>query len=160
MLPKKLEEHLRLTLSNLPTPFSQLAFLASVRDPYTGRYLHEGWYSLASPEEVHQVLRRVHEDTFESVIELRLVEMSSELRRYFDAVCQPENPTARLWLDLEPYREMIPQGCSQLERSLFLSQVKAALTILLIAPRWPLLREQDAWQSQPPAPRFRPHLDN
>ncbi len=160
MSEDRLNRQLLLSLGNLPTPFSQLAFLASLRDLYTGQYLHEGWCSLGSTDEVHNTLRRVHGETFEQVAKLRLLEVCRELRRHFESVGKPEEPSARLWLDLEPYREMIPEGCSELERTLFLSQMKAALTILLSAPRWPLLQEPDAWPSQPPAQLFPPRLDN
>ena len=160
MLVDKLNRQVRHTFSYLPTPFSQLSFLTSLRDPYTGRYLHEGWYWVGSADEVHVSLRRVHEETFELVMKLPLVEVCRELRRHFESVGKPEESSARLWLNLEPYREMIPEGCSELERSLFLSQMKTALTILLSVPRWPLLQEPDAWPSQPPAPQSRPHRDN
>ena len=162
MLQRNIEEHVELTLASLPTAFSQLAFLASVRDTCTGRYLHEGWYGIASPEEVHGLLQRTHRRTFHSVLGLRLPEMCGELKSYLRSVSQASaaHGTARVWLELESYREMIPQGCSFLDRDLFVSQMRAALRVLALAPELPLPREQCALQSPQLVRQFQRHRDN
>lgn len=160
MIPKKLEEHLDLTLNCLPTSFSQLAFFASVRDPYNGRYLHEGWLSLASPDEVHEVLRRLHQEVFELVLRLPVSLLSGELKRYLESLSESQEETVRLWQELESYREMTPQGVSAVARELFVSQMKAALGVLLNAPDWPRTPARSSSQHQPLVPQFQRHLDN
>jgi hypothetical protein len=162
MALQRLEEHLERALQYLPAAFSQLAFLASVRDTYTGRYLHEGWYSIASQEEVHHLLRHTHQQVFEQVLDLPLAELCRELSEYFRSAAEAgtEEEAARVWLELESYREMIPQGCSPLDRGLFLSQVGAALGMLVIAREPPLPGEQSAWPHPRPDPRLLRHRDN
>jgi hypothetical protein len=160
MIPKKLEEHLELTLNCLPTSFSQLAFFASVRDPYNGRYLHEGWLSLESADKVHEVLRRLHQEVFELVLRLPVRLLCGELRRYLESLSESREETVRLWQELESYREMTPQGAPGLSRELFVSQMRTALAVLLSAPDWPQIPARSSSQHQPLVPQFQRHLDN
>jgi hypothetical protein len=162
MLRQTIDRHLELTLERLPTAFSRLAFLSSVRDPSTGRYLHEGWFSLASPEEIHEVMRKTHLRIFGEVLSRSLNETCSELGEYLRSITEEgsRTRTVRVWLELESYREMIPVGSSFLERELFFSQIRAALRLLALAPEIPSPAEQSAWQSQQLDPQSQRHRDN
>jgi hypothetical protein len=160
MLPAKIEEQLELTFSYLPTWFSRLAFLASVRDAYTGKYLHEGWFMMVPPEEVHDALQRAHKQVFDLVLRMSIVEFCGELRRYLESLTASERHTVSLWLELETYREMIPEGASEVARELFLSQMKLALKTLFRAPDWPRIPAQSAWPRQQLVLPPRPHLEN
>lgn len=144
----------------LPSPFAQLAFLASLRDPYTGHYLHEGWASICSPAEVNVALRETHQDVFECVTGLSLVGLSRELRKHFKSLGEAERRAATLWLETEPYYEMIPEGCSSLSRKFFISQVRFALELLIHAPSWEYLEEPAASPLPPPGPTLQRHLVN
>jgi len=159
MTLRKLEQHLERALEYLPAAFSQLAFLSSVRDSYTGRYLHEGWCSIASREEVHRVLQQTHQGVFDRVLGLPLVEVRRELSEYFRSASEagPEEAAAQVWLELESHRDMIPQGCSPLDRDLFLSQVRTALEMLVSARESPPPEEQSASKHPPldPQPQHR-----
>ena len=118
------------------TPFAALVFLGSLRDAYSGRYLHEGWGQMASAEEIHSTLRETHQSLFNSVLRLSLTSLSTQLRIHFEALNQPERETSVWWLELEPFRDLIPQGCSVVLRELFISKVKTALDVLCQAPGW------------------------
>ena len=138
------------SLSCLPNALGRLIFLTSLRDSYTGRYLHEGWVTVASPEEVNQKLRHIHREVFDLVIRLPLLSFCKELREHFKTVGGIEENSAKLWLEIEPYREMIPEGCLRAERDFFISQIKAALRVLVHAPDWEILREPGALPLQQP----------
>jgi hypothetical protein len=159
---QKVEEHLEQALEYLSAALAQLAFLSSVRDNCTGRYLHEGWYHCASPEEVHRVLQGAHREVFGRVLDLPLAELCQELTRYFCAESGggTEQAAAQVWLELEPYREMIPQGCSPLDRELFLSQLRSALGVLVTRRESPPLGEQGASPHPPLDPRSQHRWDN
>lgn len=147
-------------LASLSSPFAKLVFLTSVRDPYTGHYIHEGWAHCSSPQEVHEMLREAHRIAFESLLELSVVEIARELRRHFESLDQVESSVASLWIDLEPYREMIPQGSPEISRRFFTSQVHLGLELLLCDPEWAPLKEPVASQLQQPDPQPRPQLLN
>jgi hypothetical protein len=136
--------------------FARLVFVGSLRDAYTGRYLHEGWGQLASADEIHQALSAVHREVFVSMLGLPLLDVARELRLHFRSLDQPEPETAALWLEIEPFRDLVPQGCSALLRELFVSQVTAALEVLRRAPDWPELSEPVALP--PPLPDQSPLL--
>lgn len=136
--------------------FARLVFVGSLRDAYTGRYLHEGWCQVASVDEIHQTLRSTHQAIFVSVLSLPLLDIARELRLHFRSLGQPESETAALWLETEPFRDLIPQGCTASLRELFVSQVTLALELLRRAPEWPVLAEPVALP--PPLPDQSPLL--
>ena len=144
MILKSVEDELELTFTYLPTSFSRLAFLASVRDTYTGRYLHEGWAMQSSPEQVHEILRRTHEEIFNLVLKMSFKTLCGELKGYLETFESLAQQTMALWVELETYRDMIPAGVSRLSKALFLSQIKIALKALLTMPEWPLIQAQSA----------------
>ena len=160
MTPRTLEELLDLSLKHLPTAFARLAFIAALRDPYIGRYLHEGWTSIGSFEEIHEVLRSRHYGMFELVSGFPMPKLCAELKRYFDSLSTPREQTARLWSELESYREMIPAGTSTEEREFFVSQMRAAVAVLITVPDWNQLRELSSWQLPQLDQQFPRHLEN
>src|SRR6202790_3632315 len=102
-----ISRYLSQVFDSLPSPFAQLAFLASLRDPYTGHYLHKGWATVCSPAEVNVTLRDTHQSVFASVAGLSLVELSRELRKHFRSTSEVERRAVTLWLDTKPYYEML-----------------------------------------------------
>jgi hypothetical protein len=157
---ERLERYLSRALDSLEGPLAQLVYLASLRDPYTGRYLHEGWSSVVSSDSVHSALRDAHRAAFETTMTLVLPDLSSDLRRHFRALGEQEQRVAKLWLETEPYYEMIPEGCPQLSRRFFISQVRVALEILLRAPNWKFLAEPVSLPFQQLDPPPQPHWPN
>jgi hypothetical protein len=159
MIHKTIEQHLELALDHLPTSFARLAFLAAVRDPYTGRYLHEGWTLIGSREKIHQILRSVHAEIFELVCSMPIPELCAELNGYFRGLSVPFEESVRVWSESESYRDMLPQGICADEREFFISQMRTALRILLTAPDW-AQREVTSWRFLQPGQQFRRHLEN
>ena len=155
-----ISRYLSRVFDSLPSPFAQLAFLASLRDPYTKHYVHEGWATMCSPAEVNVILRDTHQSVFASVAGVSLVELSRELRKHFRSISEVERRTATLWLDTKPYYEMIPEGCSSLSRKYFISQVRFALELLVHAPTWEYLEEPTSSQPPQPVQPPRPHFVN
>jgi hypothetical protein len=147
-------------MGSLRTPFARLIFLTSTRDHYTGQYLHDGWASESSAEEVNAVLRKMHRQVFEAVTTLPLLDLCREIRVHFDSLGEAESPTASFWIETEPYREMVPSGYPELARKLFISQVRLALEVLVQAPNWEQLGESVASPRPPLGPGHPPHWLN
>lgn len=141
------------TMSSLPSAVARLVYLASIRDSYTGRYQHDGWFTLATPEEVHWVVRRIHRETFESVMQLELELLCEELKGHFESIGGAVKEVAGSWLEFEPYREMMPTACPAVDRCFFISQMRTALKVLVCSPDLALLAEGCASPAPPPAPR-------
>jgi len=149
---ERLDRYLQRALDSLDGPFAKLAFLASLRDPYTGRYLHEGWSAVLPAELVHDALRDTHRSVFHKAVDLGLPDLCNELRAHFRLLGEEETRVAKLWLETEPYYELVPEGCPQLPRKFFITQIRAALAVLVRAPNWRFLREPVA----SPPPQFDP----
>jgi hypothetical protein len=137
MTPEELFRQLQYAFESLPTPFARLIFLSSLRDPYTGRYMQEGWAVIATADEIHQALEEAQKEIFSVVVGLPLADFCRELREHFASLGQPEGEVARVWLETEPFRDMVPRGCSATERSLFVSQMRLALEMLTRLPETP-----------------------
>jgi hypothetical protein len=137
-------------LGALPTPFQQLVFLASLRDSYSGRYLHEGWATVVSADEIHRALRQAHLDCFDEILKLPLTALCGQLQQHFASLGEEERKVAALWLETEPHRDTIPAGASRLEREFFLSQMRAALAVLASALSLEALPERFSWPPQRP----------
>ena len=156
----RLERYLNRALDSLDGPFAQLAFLASLRDPYTGRYLHEGWSAVLPQELVHDALRETHRRVFQSAVDLSLADLCNELRRHFQLLGEEERRVAKLWLETEPYYELVPEGCPQLPRRFFITQIRAALEVLVRSPHWEFLREPSSLPLPPLDPQPQPRWPN
>jgi len=160
LLEDPVSRYLQNAMSMLPTPFARLVFLTSMRDHYTGHYLHEGWASASSSEEVNAALGQMHRQVFEVVATLSLLDLCREIRKHFHSLGEAELRAANFWLETEPYYEMIPAGYAQLARKLFISQVRLALEVLVRAPTWQCLEASASWPLQPPDPARPPHWLN
>jgi len=139
-----LKRYIAQAVHSAGTSFAALVFFGSLRDAYSGRYLHEGWGQVSSAEEIHFVLRETHQSVFNSVLRLSLTDLSKQLRIHFQSLDQPERDTSVWWLEVEPFRDLIPQGCALVLRELFVSKVKTALGVLCHAPQWSELVVQAA----------------
>lgn len=129
-----LERYVARAIEAAATPFQRLVFVGSLRDSYTGQYLHEGWAGVASPEEVHAILDDIHRRVFRAVLRLPVTDLSKEVRHHFALLNQSERQTSALWLETEPFRDLIPRSCSVGLRHFFVSQMRIALEILCRAP--------------------------
>jgi len=132
-------------LESLPGDFERVVYLASLRDTYSGRYLHEGLATLGTAEEVHAELQARHRDAFTMAGRLPLDSLCRQLQEHFARLGSGTQETAAMWMELEPYRDIFPAGCSELEREFFLSQMRAALQLLAGSLKLGFPPEPIAW---------------
>jgi len=152
----QLNNLLERSLGCLPSPFARLVFVASIYDPYAGRYMHEGWAHVASSKEIHRSLQKAHLTAFEEVLSLPLEELGGQLQEHFNNLGGADRKIIRSWLEAEPFRDAIPGGASSLQREFFISQMRTTLWMLVSAFSLEVLPERYASRLQPPAPRS-PH---
>lgn len=154
----RLNTLLNRALTSLQTPLARLVFLASLHDPYAGRYLHEGWTTVAAAEEVHRMIQQTHLSVFESVLDLPIEQLCGQLHEHFCQLGATDREMAKQWLLSEPFRSTVPASASVLQREFFLSQMTTALWILVDSSSSGVLPERYASQLPPPALQFPPHL--
>ena len=129
------------TLDEMRGKFSQLIYLASLRDHNTGRYSHYGLETRYSAEAVNEGLRRCHAKVFEELVALSLEEQTQELIRFFESQGEDRSRLVRAWERLRPYQILPPETCHPLARELFSKNVELILKILRETELWPLLHD-------------------
>jgi len=105
-------------------------------------------------------MRNTHRRVFERVASLSLISLCRELRIHFGHLNEDEGRAVRLWLELESYSEMVPEGCPVVLRRLFISQCRSALRVLAQVPDWSYLRVPAASPHPQLDRRSRLHLIN
>ena len=120
----------RNTLAQIPTLFGRLWYLASLRDQNTGTYQHFGLAQRFDSEEANRVLRQSHLKVFEQWLCYSLEQQKNEADEYLQS--QEGDPAVIIsnWLRLAPYRNCIPVGTREVERKLFMSDLKIVLELL------------------------------
>ena len=118
-------ESWRLTLSQVPTLFGRLVFLASLHDPQTNRYSHSSTADLP-PDDADRLLRNSHQQIFQQWISSRLADQKADLDEYFSTVRGPRYAL--------PYRNLAPATAREVERQLYLTDLETLLELLQYDP--------------------------
>lgn len=111
----------RNTLSQIPTYFGRLVYLASLRDP-TGRYMHEGLVRLLGREEADRTLCHSHHQVFSQWLGFSLAEQKSDLDDYLRVAGGPRQALH--------YRNLVPATAREVERQLYLTDLETLLELL------------------------------
>ena len=112
----------RKTLSQIPTVFGRLAFLASLRDARTGKYSHEGLSRLLSEEDTDRTLCNSHHQVFSEWLSFGLAEQKADLDDYLSA------SGGSRWA--MHYRNLVPPTARDVERQLYLTDLETLLELL------------------------------
>ena len=120
----------RRTLSQIPSLFGRLVWLASLRNPHSGVYEHHGLAVVFGPEESNKALRLSHLACCREWLNTSLREQMADLRLYLGS--QSENPGEVIgnWQELGFWRTILPGSIRGAERATYLANVEALLTLL------------------------------
>jgi hypothetical protein len=112
----------RNTLSQVPTIFGRLAFLASLRNPTTGRYSHDGLLRILGPEDTDRALCNSHHQVFAEWLGFSLAEQKSDLDDFLRNA-----GNSREALD---YHHLVPPTARDVERQLYVTDLETLLELL------------------------------
>jgi len=112
----------RKTLAHVPTVFGRLAFLASLRNPTTGRYSHEDLLRVLGPEETDRALCNSHHQIFSEWLRFSLSEQKADLDAYLNTVGGSR--------DALDYRHLVPPTARDVERQLYVTDLETLLELL------------------------------
>lgn len=118
------------TLSRISSPFSRLAYLASLRDISTNVYEHAGLSAVYPQSAVQQALEQCHQELFERILETPLVAQEEDLRAHLSSLPIGSHKAATQWRKLQTYRALLPADSPEYLKELFCSNVRAILEIL------------------------------
>jgi hypothetical protein len=120
----------RNTLEQIPTKYGKLVYLASLRDPNTGRYRHHGFTAVFGRAESNTALAASHLEVFRDWLSAPLDEKFADLDRYLASLERRREKIARNWRRTRAYRNSVPAAALEAERVLFYAEMEALLAIL------------------------------
>ena len=120
------------TLSQIPSVYGRLVYLASLRDPNSGAYRHHGLSAAFGREQSTYALRKSHEQTFLEWLTLPLNAKNADFRTYFQSVSSEESPQAVVTYLARGarYAAPAPDAAGPAQRRQFQSEVEILLELL------------------------------
>ena len=120
----------RRTLSQIPSRFGRIVYLASLRNPSTGVYEHYGLASLFGPERSNKALRISHLTCCRDWLKQPLAEQMADLRRHLDSQPSQAPEIIENWRQYSYWKSILPPSIRGAERELYLAEVDVLLTLL------------------------------
>jgi hypothetical protein len=120
----------RRTVARIPTLFGRLVYLASLRNQNSGYYEHHGFAQMFGDEQTDHTLRHSHAQVFEDWLSLNLEQQKADLQEYLADLTGKPAAVLGTWLDLAPYRNLIPASVQDVERQLYLADLQTLLILL------------------------------
>ena len=119
------------TLAHIPSSYGKLVYLASLRNPDTGRYEHFGLSQHPNNADANRALRRSHENIFQTWVNCSLEQKKTDLEFYISTIEQVEKAELLdAWLRLTPYKNLVPAAIQGPERQKHISDFEAILGLL------------------------------
>jgi len=112
----------RRTVTQIPTTFGKLVYLASLRDPATGRYLQETVGRVLGADDTDRTLCHTHHQVFSQWLSYGLLEQKADLAEYLRASHGPRYSLQ--------YRHLVPRTAREVERLLYLTDLETLLELL------------------------------
>ncbi len=120
----------RNTLSQIPSLFGKLVYLAGLRNPNNGRYEHHGLALLFGEEQANLALRKSHRQAFDEWLTFNLEQQKADLELYFSGISEDRHTVLKTWAKLAPYRSLVPASAKKVEKQLYVADLSALLEIL------------------------------
>jgi hypothetical protein len=124
----------RNTLSQIPSVFGRLVYLASLRNANSGRYEHHGLTLVFGEEDANRALKKSHIHVFREWLSFNLEQQKADLDLYLAGLYENKRTVLMTWRELEPYMNLIPFGRRGVEKRLFTADFKALLELMGNAP--------------------------
>lgn len=120
----------RNTLSQIPTVFGRLVYLASLRNSNSGRYEHHGLALLFGEEESSRALKKSHSEVFAEWLGFNVEQQKADLDLYLSGLPEDRRTVIETWVKLAPYRNLIPANVRNVERRLYIADLTALMELL------------------------------
>ena len=120
----------RNTLSQIPSVFGRLVYLASLRNANSGRYEHHGLALVFGEEDANRALKKSHIQVFREWLTFNLEQQKADLDLYLSGLYEDRRTVLTNWLDLAPYRNLMPVTMRGVEKRLYIADLKALLELM------------------------------
>lgn len=119
----------RNTISQIPSVFGRLVYLASLRNPNNGSYGHHGLALVFGEDEANKALKNSHSAVFAEWLSFNLEQQKADLDLYISALFEDKRVVVETWIRLAPYRNLLPASVRSVERHLYLADFTSLLEL-------------------------------
>jgi len=119
----------RNTLSQIPSVFGRLVYLASLRNPNNGNYEHYGLALVFGDDEANTALRDSHSGAFAEWLKFNIEQQKADLDLYLAGLFEDKRLVVQTWIRLAPYQNLIPASVRSVERRLYISDLAALMEL-------------------------------
>jgi hypothetical protein len=119
----------RNTLSQIPTVFGRLVYLASLRNSNNGNYEHHGLGLVFGEDEANRALKDSHSAVFAEWLTFNLEQQKADLDLYLAGLFEDKRLVVETWIRLAPYQNLIPASVRGVERRLYISDLAALMEL-------------------------------
>ena len=119
----------RNTLSQIPSVFGRLVYLASLRNPNNGNYEHYGLALVFGEDEANSALRDSHSAMFAEWLTFDIEQQKADLDLYLAGLFEDKRLVVQTWIRLAPYQNLIPASVRSVERRLYINDLAALMEL-------------------------------
>jgi hypothetical protein len=118
------------TLSQIPSTYGRLVYLASLRDANSGAYRHHGLSAAFGREESQSAMRKSHEDVFLEWLTLPLSAKSADLIIHFQNLEENPRQVVTYLSRAAPYLSQAPDSAGSAQRRQFKMEMEILLELI------------------------------
>src|SRR5271170_7702160 len=111
----------RNTISQIPSVFGRLVYLASLRNSNNGSYEHYGLTLVFGEDEANRALKDSHVTVFAEWLTFNLEQQKADLDLYLAGLFEDRRLVIETWVRLAPYKNLIPASVRGVERRLYIN---------------------------------------
>jgi hypothetical protein len=123
----------RNTISQIPTVFGKLVYLASLRNANNGTYEHHGLALVFGEDEANKALKNSHSRVFAEWLSFNIEQQKADLDLYISGLFEDKRVVIENWIRLAPYRNLLPTSVRGVERRLYIADFTALLELFIAA---------------------------
>jgi hypothetical protein len=123
----------RNTISQIPTVFGRLVYLASLRNPNNGSYEHHGLALVFGEDEANKALKNSHSAVFAEWLTFNLEQQKADLDLYISSLFEDKRRVIETWIRLAPYQNLLPSSVRGVEKRLYIADFTALLELFKAA---------------------------
>ncbi|HEV8042368.1 MAG TPA: hypothetical protein VGP62_26060 [Bryobacteraceae bacterium] len=120
----------RHTLSQIPSVFGRLVYLAGLRNPNSARYEHHGLALVFGPDHATRALKKSHQHVFAEWLSFNLEQQLADLSLYLSDLPEEKKTVLQAWTKLKPYKNVLPSSAKPVERRLYLQEMETMIELL------------------------------
>jgi hypothetical protein len=122
------------TLTQIPTLFGRLAYLASLRNPNANSYQHQGLAARYGVRASQAALKDSHVELLRDWLMLPLSERMTDLDDYLRDLETPRRAVLENWKNLRVYTQYVPTQALKPEREMFIGDLEILLELMSRQP--------------------------